>query len=367
VLNIRPLVGAVPTQILGKFRRQLQQSNQPVALQFLPENQPSTLFTLLQNWKQKTLKFDATPQSFIDSLPFIGKSGHSRLADFVSLSDYWLQKAIQQQLIQPIEIQSIKGWDTLAPTWKALVTRNDQGLLDAKGKVWATPYRWGSLVIGYRKDIFQKQGLQPPTDWADLWRPELQRRISLPNQARQVIGLTLKKLGKSYNTENLEKVPQLESELRSLHQQVKLYSSDTYLQPLTLGDTWVAVGWSSDIVLSIQRSSQIAAVVPKSGTNLWCDLWVRPIGAQSELSTAALEWLNFCWQPQIATSWTLMSETASPVVTSVSVDKLLLELGQNRLLLPEPTILQESEFLLPLPDAAISQYQDLWQRLRKGL
>lgn len=367
VLNIRPLAGAVPAQILGKFRQQLQQSAQPAALQFLPESQPASLFALLQTWKQQQLKLDPTPESFVDSLPFVGKNGQGRLPDLVSLSDFWLQKAIQQQLIQPLQVESLQGWTALSPTWKTLVTRNQQGLPDLQGKVWAAPYRWGSMVIAYRKDIFEQRGLQTPTDWSDLWRSDLQRRISLPNQAREVIGLTLKKLGAAYNTNDLKRVPQLAAELRSLHQQAKLYSSDAYLQPLMLGDTWVAVGWSSDLLPLIQRSNQIAAVVPQSGTSLWCDLWVRPVGAPPSLSALALEWLNFGWQPQIATSWTLLSQAASPIVTNLALGTLPLELQHNPLLVPEAAILQKSEFLLPLPDAAIAQYQDFWQRLRGGL
>ena len=73
--------------------------------------------------------------------------------------------------------------------------------------------------------------------------------ISLLNQAREVIGLTLKKLGKSYNTEDIGQVENLKSELVQLNQQVKFYSSDNYLQSLVIGDTWLAVGWSKDCLL----------------------------------------------------------------------------------------------------------------------
>ena len=100
-------------------------------------------------------------------------------------------------------------------------------------------------------------------------------RISLPDSAREVIGLTLKKLGKSYNTQQLDRVPNLKKELASLHQQVKLYSSDAYLQPLILGDTWLAVGSSGDLLPLLQTQKDIALVVPVSGTALWTDLWVE--------------------------------------------------------------------------------------------
>ncbi len=99
-----------------------------------------------------------------------------------------------------------------------------------------SPYRWGSTVIVYNRNKFQELGWMPK-DWSDLWREEVRSRISLLNQPREVIGLVLKKLGKSYNTENLDQVPGLEKELRTLNQQVKFYSSNTYLEPLIIEST----------------------------------------------------------------------------------------------------------------------------------
>ncbi|CAK9179633.1 unnamed protein product [Ilex paraguariensis] len=39
--------------------------------------------------------------------------------------------------------------------------RNTEGKLDSEGRVWAAPYRWGSMVIAYKKSKFQKHNLAP--------------------------------------------------------------------------------------------------------------------------------------------------------------------------------------------------------------
>lgn len=72
-------------------------------------------------------------------------------------------------------------------------------------------------------------------------------------------------------------------ELKTLNQQVKFYDSRNYLQPLILGDTWLAVGWSTDIIPLIERYHNIKAVIPLSGTSLWADIWVKPRNQSSEL------------------------------------------------------------------------------------
>lgn len=47
-----------------------------------------------------------------------------------------------------------------------------------------------------------------------------------------------------------------------------------YLKSFSVGDVWVAVGWSSDVIPAAKRMSNVAVVVPKSGSSIWADLWV---------------------------------------------------------------------------------------------
>ncbi len=367
VLTLRLLSGSIPPQILGEFQKAMGASLGNVQLNVAPEVQLQTLFTLLQTWKRQGPPPAQSGWQWPGWVPFVGDRGPAQ-PDLVTLGHYWLPPAIQQGLIQPLNPNAWPTWKTLAthPQWPALVTRDAQGRPDPQGQVWGAPYRWGSTVIAYRRDIFQEKGLPLPTDWADLWREDLTRRISLLDQPREVIGLTLKKLGQSYNTPDLTRLAQLEPELRRLHQQAKLYSSDAYLQPLLLGDTWAAVGWSTDILPLMQRNSNLAAVVPLSGTALWADLWVRPSQVTTTDMPVLNEWINFCWQDKIAERLSLLSQATSPVIADLAPDQLSPELRNNRLLRPAADTLHNSEFLLPLPESTVQQYQTLWTKLRTG-
>lgn len=362
-LSLRLLNGSVPAQIVSEFRKHLKQSATPAALDIAIEAQIEPLFELLQTWKRKG-QTDTSASDRFGWIPFVSKRSSTTVPDLVTLGDYWLDKAIQQELLQPLDPTQLQGWEQLPPAWKALVTRPTPGQKTGD-RVWGAPYRWGSTVIAYRQDIFRERGLKPPTDWSDLWRSDLRGHISLLDQPREVIGLTLKKLGKSYNTADLNAVPNLKAELTSLNQQVKLYSSDAYLQPLLLGDTWLAVGWSTDVLPLAQRSNTIAAVVPKAGTALWADLWVRPATSAPTIPSLVNEWISFCWQPAIAGQLSLLSRATSPVVLEMPPDRLPPALQQNPVLLPEIAARQASEFLKPLDRATVDQYQVLWQTLRQ--
>ena len=362
-LTIRLLKNSIPAQLVGAFEKSLR--GQPVNLDFKPEPQLQALFTLLQTWKQP--RSQQPPQRFPIEIPFLSQPPTLNPADLVTLGDYWLSTAIQQKLIQPLNSSSWPQWPQVPAKWRSIVTRNQQGLPDPKGDVWAAPYRWGSTVILYRTDLFREKNLQPPTDWSDLWRDDLRGHLSLLDQPREVIGLTLKRLGKSYNTIDLKTAPSLETELRSLHQQVKFYSSDNYLQPLLLGDTWVAVGWSTDALPLMQRSQPIGAVFPKSGTALWSDLWVRPNTSQPTSATQALlsQWINFCWTPEIAPQLSLLSDAASPILTALDAATFPKELQSTPLLMPSQVLLDRSEFLEPLPKSTVELYQALWEKVRQ--
>ncbi|HEY9621725.1 MAG TPA: extracellular solute-binding protein [Crinalium sp.] len=357
-LQIQILEDSIPAQLLAEFQRQVKQTSVSIS----PKPQLADLFTLLQTWKHRQQSSSGLPSW----IPVVGTQPPPPIADLVTLGDYWLAPAIQQGLIQPLNPAELTQWSQLPSLWQTLVRRNAEGSIDLNGTVWAAPYRWGTTVIAYRVEQFQSLGWTP-TDWSDLWRPELSGKISLLDSPRETIGLTLKKLGQSINTTDLNAVSRLQSELQALQQQARFYSSDAYLQPLLLGDTWAAVGWSTDILPLLKRDRRIAAIVPASGTILTADLWVHPAGATKLANQSSLvsQWIDFWWKPETALQLAQLGLDPSPVLKEGDRSRLPKTLQANSLLLPPDDVLQKSEFLQPIPAAAIEQYRQLWLNLRQ--
>ncbi|KJH71142.1 extracellular solute-binding protein [Aliterella atlantica] len=350
-LQVQVLKGSIPAQLLEQFRRQLKQS---ANLDFVPVEQFKAVLDLLQLWHKQPPTKDGNWQ--LPAVPLINPKP-PQVADLVTLGDFWLQNAIAQNLIQPLAIENLPQWSKLPSRWQNLVRRNEQGFIDPQGKIWAAPYRWGSTVIAYNRQKMQSLGWTP-TNWEDLWRKELQGRISLLNQPREVIGLTLKKLGYSYNTKDLQQVPQLDKQLSALHKQTKVYSSDRYMEPLILGDTWVAVGWSTDVIPVIQRYQEIAAVVPQAGTAIWADTWVSPAKSKANNSLVS-QWIDFCWQQPSQKQIAVLSKAASPLPLNINAGDI--QEGLRNLLLVAPEVFERSEFLLPLSPETQQQYDELWK------
>lgn len=354
-LQIQFLKGSLPNQALEEFSRGWTD------IKFDPKvvEQLKEAFANLQALRQPP---DPSNWDWLnwDWLPFRQNSS-AKSPDLLTLGDSWFQAAIDQKLIAPLPIADIPLWSKLPQRWQDLVRRNPQGIPATDGQIWGAPYRWGTTMIAYDVDRFAELGWVPK-DWSDLWRSELRGKISLLDQPREVIGLTLKKLGYSYNNQELAKIPDLKSELRALHQQAKLYSNDRYLQPLILRDTWAAVGWSTDLLPLLKRNPRLAAIIPQSGTALWADLWVHPQGR--DLSAGAKSWINFCWEGTTANRLSLLSDGASPMLMGMNKNEILPDLLANPLIFPPEELIKRSEFLDPLTTTAAAEYLALWQEIR---
>jgi putative spermidine/putrescine transport system substrate-binding protein len=362
VLRVLALKNSLPPQLLPGFIKSIQSSNK---VELMIEGQFKEILSQLQEWSKTG---EAEAKGF--KIPLVPAAKSSEyIPNLVSMGDAWLSTAIQAKTIEPIDPQKLANWGKLGSQWHELVMRDDRGNISPKGQVWGVPYRWGTTVILYRKDRLEAAGIPIPQDWEDLWNPKLRQRISVLDRSREVIGLALKKLGYSYNQPDLTQVTNLKSTLQNLHQQVKSYSADNYLQPLTMGDTWMAVAWSADAIDLIQKNSNLGAIVPRSGTAIWADLWVQPTTKnKSELvdrSKLAHQWIDYSIQLQASNQISLFTPGTAPLLTSINPSQILPDIQRNSLILPSKAILDKSEFIYPLAAATGSQFDTLWREIRQ--
>nr|MCU0569063.1 hypothetical protein [Oculatellaceae cyanobacterium Prado106] len=144
-------------------------------------------------------------------------------------------------------------------------------------------------------------------------------------------------------------------------------------------DTWAAVGWSPEILATLDREPELTAAIPTEGTLLTADLWVRPNASSAAATTAnsaqtpasdsfqqIQQWIQFCWQPAIANQLSLLSDATSPIFVGSGRAQASPLLQSKPLLLPPEAALQNSEFLQPLPPAAIDQYRRQWLQTRQA-
>lgn len=374
VPRVLGLKNSVPPQLIKQFRRQMAASAPASPTAQLVYNQSSQLaeiFQQLQLWQQVKLNPQSTTRPAVPLPTQPAPKSNDVVPDLVTLGDYWLGMAIKQGLIEPLDRQAWSHWSAVDSKWRQLVQRDATSQMRDQGLVWAAPYRWGATVIAYRTDLFAQHHIAPPQDWQDLFNPQLKRRFSLLDSPREVIGLALKHLGVDYvdrttgQPTDLSQVADLEVTLQQLQQQTKLYSSDAYLQPLILGHTWLAVGWSSDLLPQLRTRSNIKVVIPRSGTTVWADMWVRPKRQESGNQRDYNPWIDAFWQAAFADKLALLSYGGSPLTARAPVASAA-EQRQNPLLNITDALWQKCEPLPPLSPAKIRQYDNLWEKIRQS-
>ncbi|RRT73051.1 hypothetical protein B296_00033826 [Ensete ventricosum] len=256
--------------------------------------------------------------------------------------------------------------------------RNDKGELDPNGYIWGAPYRWGPMVIAYKKEKFRRHNLRPIEDWSDLWRAELAGKVAMVDSSREVIGAVLKYMGSSYNTKDVE--TQVVGGRKAVLHNLRMLQR----QAFSSGDVWVAVGWSSDVIPVAKRMSNVAVIVPKSGSSLWADLWVIPYATRFKTdkiggrvrspSPLIYQWLEFCLQ--IARALPFQQEVipgASPIAfeqypggpteSKKGKPKLDTNLVDG---VPTPEILAKCELLEPLSEKALEDHEWLISSMDKS-
>lgn len=343
-LGLAMLAGSVPGQLVQAFQRSQAAPSGQVSV--VTKDSLLELYRLLQDWQAQSTVPQTAPQT----------------AQWVTQADFWLAPAIQQGLIQPISPDTLDRWPQIPEVWPTLVQRNDQGLADAAGAVWAIPYRWTPLAI-----LYDHRGLgagaDPVQRWADLLRPEWQQRLMLPDDERIVIGLALKALDASANTLDLAAVPDLEDFLAQLHRQVRWYNATHSLKALMIGDATAVVGWLDDLLPIAQRYRHLSLSVPTEGTLASADLWVRPRVAPPP-SDVATAWLNFCLSNTFTEQLGIFGQGLSPWHWGSDPADLPPAFQPAAGRLPSTAGLENSEFLMPLPADSQAQYHQVWQRLR---
>lgn len=386
-LNVKVLQGSIPAEVLQSFKKQ---SGTPVSFQLV--GQVRSLFQQLQRWQKPALE-DSSWGRF---LPWTQTEEKPTTDDLVSLGDYWLESAIQQDLIAPLELPEAT-LSKLPLPWQQFVRRDGKGQIEtnapsqtepsqpledevpddpdsqsprtaSKNALWAAPYKVQTLVIVYRQSFFPQSSAENPPfkSWSDLLQPNLRQQIALPNHPRLIIGLLQKLQGGSFNlpieiAASLARMKQqLAEPFAELNDQVKTYDSTNSLKALINRDVKAVVAWSGEAISALRRYQDLRIVVPEEGSLLSADLWVRPKGAA--MTEAMQQWIDFCWQDGPATQISVSGQGVSPVFL-LPGSEIPEALAQSKLPL---TTIQNSEPLLPIPAELQETYSALWQQLRAG-
>jgi spermidine/putrescine-binding protein len=167
------------------------------------------------------------------------------------------------------------------------------------GNKYTIPWQWGTTGLGYNAKRVPGGKVD---SWAALYQPtpSLGGRISILREVTEVIGCTLIYLGKDPNSTKDADLQQVVDTFKGLRRQLKQlkFSSDTYIDELAAGETWLAQGWSGDVFQAQADNPDVRYVIPKEGSLRWADVMCVPKDAPHPENAA--RFMNYVLHPHVA-------------------------------------------------------------------
>jgi spermidine/putrescine transport system substrate-binding protein len=145
----------------------------------------------------------------------------------------------------------------------------------------------------------------------DLFDPRYKGRVAFQSEMRDSVSLTMKADGidpaEATKEDWLAAIDKIEEAADS--GQIRRFAGQDYVQDINSGNVVAAIGWSGDATLVDHPDAEWR--MPTEGCMLWADTMVIPVGAPN--TAAALEFMNFVYEPEVQADIAAWVNYATPV------------------------------------------------------
>jgi spermidine/putrescine transport system substrate-binding protein len=179
---------------------------------------------------------------------------------------------------------------------------------------------------------------------SDLFDPKYKGKVTMLTEMTDTVPLVLQSEGIDPNEASKEDWLAAIDKLREARDsgQIRRFTGNEYTEDLNSGNVVAALGWSGDGTLISREGVEWRR--PKDGCDLFFDQAVIPIGAPN--TAAALEFMNYVYQPEIAANITEYVQYVTPVD---GVQEILADRGSK--LAEDPLIFPAQEDLADCSEA----------------
>ncbi|MCS7248398.1 MAG: extracellular solute-binding protein [Anaerolineales bacterium] len=266
----------------------------------------------------------------------------------------YLQIAMQEGLIEPIDTSRLQNWEKLLPRFRDL-----PGLRDASGAVYGVPWVWGATAIAYNTEKFPGgiQSIQA------LWDPANKGQVGIFDSFEDAVVFAGLALGDRtpYQPDDLQAVKQ---KLMELLDNVKTLwaSEDEFNKLFANGDITLGNYWSGAAARAAKMGLPMAFVVPPEGALGWIDTWAIPKNAPHK--DLAYQWLDYMISPEFYLTWDSVAGAPAPT-TQASLDALP-EDHFNRAVMGDPEVLARLVFMETMTPETREEWNRLWEEVKAG-
>ncbi len=223
-----------------------------------------------------------TNDDMINKLTQGGGGGY----DLVLGSDYALSILRKEGLIQKLDKAKLPNFGNLGASFIGQYFDPDSE--------YVVPYMAGTPVIVYdpAKVDFEITGYE------DLWNPALKDSVVIMDDARNVVGITLKTLGKSFNETDPAVLAAAKEKLMPLFPNIRAFDYNAPDAALVSGEAAVGYVFTSQACVVLGQRPDMKVVYPKEGLGFGIDGLAIPSKAEN-IDNAHL-FLDYLMRPEVA-------------------------------------------------------------------
>lgn len=269
--------------------------------------------------------------------------------DLIQPSDYMVASMIKQDLLEPLDLNNIPNFQYVADTFK-------DPAFDP-GNKYSITYTSGVTGIAYNT----KYVTDEINSWSDLWDDKYKGKVLLLDDNREVIGMALKKLGKSNSSHDDADIEAAAEELKKLVPNVLAFDTDSIKQKMMQEEGWIAMVWSGDAAFIAAENPDVKFVVPDEGSTIWSDNYAIPKGAKNK--ELAEKFINFMLDPENSAQNYESIGYSNPVTAAKQYQSE--EYNSNTMINLSEDELARAEWLLDVGDK-IQLYDRIWSELKSG-
>lgn len=271
--------------------------------------------------------------------------------DVICPSDYMIQRMIENGLLAEINFDNIPNVKNIG---KDYMEQSRQ--FDPENK-YSVPYCWGTVGILYNKTMVD----EPITSWSVLWDEKYKDNILMQDSVRDAFGVTLKYLGYSLNSTDLDELTEARDLLIKQKPLVQAYVIDQVRDKMIGNEAAIGVIYSGEAIYTQMENPDLEYVIPEEGSNIWIDSWVIPKNAENKEN--AEKFINFLCRPEIA----LMNfEYITYSTPNIEARKMIEdeEIRNSEIAFPDLSKYDNLETFQYLGTEADQTYGELWNQVK---
>ncbi|KAF0814003.1 Putrescine-binding periplasmic protein SpuD [Andreprevotia sp. IGB-42] len=281
--------------------------------------------------------------------------------DVVIPTGFAIPPLTKQNLVQPLDKAKL-------PNFKNVNASFLNSQFDA-GNKFSVPYAFTTTLIGYNDKKLKELGVDA-SSWALIFDPKVlekvKGKVTVLDDSREVFAAALMYNGYSANSVNPDEWKKAAETIKAAKPYWAAFNGQSYIKELTLGNIWVAHGYSSDMfqanidAKAAKRPFGIAYNLQKEGNTLSVDnVMILKNAPRADL---AHKFINFMLDGKNAADLTNMIGSGNP--NAAAAKFVQPEIQKISAVFPDAAALKKLQQLNALEGKQLRDLNKLWTQVK---